>query len=119
MKQSKHNIYYSPKEVRTILERSIDTALDGLKGYCNDPVSDFTRCRKLPARTLIECIMSFSNYSSIGELSHFFEGRGKMPSASALSQRRQLLEPDIFNRINNLFVSAFDDQKKKKRYYIP
>ena len=59
MKQSKHNIYYSPKEVRTILERSIDTALDGLKGYCNDPVSDFTRCRKLPARTLIECIMSF------------------------------------------------------------
>ena len=58
MKQSKHNIYYSPKEVRTILERSIDTALDGLKGYCNDPVSDFTRCRKLPARTLIECIMS-------------------------------------------------------------
>ena len=42
MKQSKHNIYYSPKEVRTILERSIDTALDGLKGYCNDPVSDFT-----------------------------------------------------------------------------
>ena len=64
MKQSKHNIYYSPKEVRTILERSIDTALDGLKGYCNDPVSDFTRCRKLPARTLIECIMSFLNYSS-------------------------------------------------------
>ena len=108
MKQSKHNIYYSPKEVRTILERSINTALDGLKCYCNDPVSDFTRCRKLPARTLIECIMSFSNYSSIGELSHFFVGHGEMPSASALSQRRQLLDPDIFKRINNLFVSAID-----------
>ena len=61
MKQSKHNIYYSPKKVKTILERSIDVALDSLKCYCNDPVSDFTRCRKLPARTLVECIMSFSN----------------------------------------------------------
>ena len=76
MKQSKHNIYYSPKKVKTILERSIDVALDSLKCYCNDPVSDFTRCRKLPARTLVECIMSFSNYSSIGELSHFFEDHG-------------------------------------------
>ena len=47
MKQSKHNIYYSPKKVRTILERSIDTALDSLKYYCNDPVFDFTLCRKL------------------------------------------------------------------------
>ena len=118
MKQSKHNIYYSPKEVRTILERSIDTALDGLKCYCNDPVSDFTRCRKLPARTLIECIMSFSNYSSIGELSHFFEGNGEMPSASALSQRRKLLDPDIFKRINNLFVSAFDDHTTINGYHI-
>ena len=118
MKQSKHNIYYSPKEVRTILERSINTALDGLKCYCNDPVSDFTRCRKLPARTLIECIMSFSNYSSIGELSHFFVGQGEMPSASALSQRRQLLDPDIFKRINNLFVGAFDDHTTINGYHI-
>ena len=31
MKQSKHNIYYSPKKVRTILERSIDVALDSSK----------------------------------------------------------------------------------------
>ena len=76
MKQSKHNIYYSPTKVRTILKRSTDVALDNLKCYCNDPVSNFTRCRKLPARTLFECIMIFSNYSSIGELSHFFEGHG-------------------------------------------
>ena len=54
----------------------MDVALDSLKCYCNDPVSNFTRCRKLPARTPFECIMSLSNYSSIGELSHFFEGHG-------------------------------------------
>ena len=71
MKQSKHNIYYSPTKVRTILGCSIDVALDSLKCDCNNPVSNFTRCRKIPARTLFECVMSFSNYSSIGELSHF------------------------------------------------
>lgn len=59
-----YDIYYSPKKVRTIIERSIDVPLDNLKCYCNDSVSNFTRCRKLPARTLIECIISFLNYSS-------------------------------------------------------
>ena len=98
MKQSKHSIYYSPTKVRTILGRSIDVALDSLKCYCNDPVSNFTRYRKLPACTLFVCIMSFSNYSSTGELSHFFEGHDKMHSTSALSQRRKLLDPDIFKR---------------------
>ena len=77
MKQSKHNTYYSPTKVRTILGCSIDVALDSLKCDCNNPVSNFTRCRKIPARTLFECVMSFSNYSSIGELSHFFEGHGQ------------------------------------------
>ena len=76
MKQGKHNILYSPTKVRTILGRSMDVALDSLKCYCNDPVSNFTRCQKLPTRTLLECIMIFSNYSSIGELSHFFEDHG-------------------------------------------
>lgn len=41
-----------------------------------------------------------------------------MPSASALSQRRQLLDPDIFKRINNLFVSAFDDHTTINGYHI-
>ena len=99
MKQSKHNIYYSPTKVRTILGCSIDVAIDSLKCYCNDPVSNFTRCRKIRARTLFKCIMSFSNYPSIGELSHFFESHSKIPSASALSQKkkRKLLDPMVLS----------------------
>ena len=84
MKQSKHNIYYSPKKVRTILERSIDTALDSLKYYCNDPVFDFTLCRKLHS-IHHELFKSLLNRQIV---SLFFEGHGKMPSASALSQRK-------------------------------
>lgn len=41
-----------------------------------------------------------------------------MPSASALSQRRKLLDPDIFKHINNLFVSAFDDHTTINGYHI-
>ena len=41
-----------------------------------------------------------------------------MPSASALSQRRKLLDPDIFKRINNLFVNAFDDHTTINGYHI-
>lgn len=44
MKQSKHNIYDLLTKVRTIIERFTDTVLDSLKCYCNDLVSDLTRC---------------------------------------------------------------------------
>ena len=41
-----------------------------------------------------------------------------MPSPSALSQRRKLLDPDIFKRINNLFLRCFDNYKTINGYYI-
>lgn len=54
------------------LNKSIDFTLDSIQNYCNDPVSNFTRNRKLPAHTLIQCILNFSNYSTLSEISQFF-----------------------------------------------
>lgn len=108
IKQSKSNIYYSPSSVKMNFSKSIDFTLESIQNYCNDPVSDFTRNRKLPARTLIKCIMNFSNYSTLSEMSQFFFNVKDMPTPSALCQRRKLLDPDIFKRINHLFLSRFD-----------
>lgn len=118
MKQSKSNIYYSPNTVKRNLCKSIDFTLDGIQNYCNDPVSNFTRNRKLPARTLIECIMNFSNHSTLSEMSQFFFDAKDMPTPSALCQRRKLLDPDIFKRINRLFLSSFDNYASINGYRI-
>lgn len=41
-----------------------------------------------------------------------------MPTPSALCQRRKLLDPDIFKRINRLFLSSFDNFTSINGYRI-
>lgn len=118
MKHSNSNIYYSPKKIKKILNQSIDFTLEGIQCFCHDPISNFTRNRLLPARTLIDSILSFSNYSTASEMSHFFSDCTDMPSTSAMCQRRQLLDPAIFKRINNLFVHSFANYRTINGYYI-
>ena len=118
MKHSNSNIYYSPKKIKKILNQSIDFTLEGIQCFCHDPISNFTRNRLLPARILIDSILSFSNYSTASEMSHFFSDCTDMPSTSAMCQRRQLLDPAIFKRINNLFVHSFANYRTINGYYI-
>lgn len=118
MKQSISNIYYSPSTVKKNLSKSIDFTLDDIQKYCNDPVSNFTRNRKFPARTLIECITNFSNHSTLSKMSQFIFDVKDMPTPSALCQRRKLLDPDIFKRINHLFLYSFDNYASINGYRI-
>lgn len=104
--------------IKKILNESIDFTLEGIQCYCSDPISNFTRHRILSARTLVDCILSFSNYSTTSEMSHFFTNCIDMPTPSAMCQRRQLLDPNIFKRINNLFIHSFDNYKTINGYRI-
>ena len=91
---------------------------DGIRNYCNDPISNFTRNRKLHARTLIECIINFSNHSTLSETPQFFFDVKNMPTPSALCQRRKLLDPDIFKRISHSFLCNFDNYTSINGYRI-
>ncbi|WP_281509190.1 hypothetical protein [Thomasclavelia cocleata] len=51
-------------------------------------------------------------------MSHFFTNCVDMPTLSAMCQRRQLLDPYIFKRINNLFIHSFDNYKTINGYRI-
>lgn len=116
--QSKSNIYYSPGTIKKNLSRFIDFILDGIRNYCNDPISNFTRNRKLHARTLIECIINFSNHSTLSETPQFFFDVKNIPTPSALCQRRKLLDPDIFKRISHSFLCNFDNYTSINGYRI-
>lgn len=111
--------YYHPNALFKRLNTFIDHASDSIACYCNDPVSNFTRNRKLPAATLIRLILNFSSHSLPSEISNFFTSSSSdIPSSSAVSQRRKLLDPSVFKDINYAFLGSIDNYRTFKGYHI-
>lgn len=77
----------------------------------NDPISDFTRKRKLPVNTLIHFIIQMQSKSLNSELCEYFNDIDSLPTASALCQQSDKLDIGAFQRIMHFFANAFDDYK--------
>lgn len=107
-----------PDEILDIFNRSIKMVCSNIACYCNDPVSDFTRKRKLSAETLIHFIVQMQSKSLNSELCEYFTDLDSLPTASALCQQRDKLDISAFQRIMHLFVNAFDDYKTWKGYHV-
>ena len=107
-----------PDKILNVFNRSIKMVCSNIACYCNDPVSDFTRKRKLPVETLIHFIIQMQSKSVNSELCEYFNDIDSLPTASALCQQRDKLDISAFQRIMHLFVNAFDDYKTWKGYYV-
>ena len=107
-----------PDKILNVFNRSIKMVCNNIACYCNDPVSDFTRKRKLPVETLIHFIIQMQSKSLNSELCEYFNDIDSLPTASALCQQRDKLDISAFQRIMHLFVNAFDDYKTWKGYHI-
>ena len=107
-----------PDKILNVFNRSIKMVCSNIACYCNDPVSDFTRKRKLPAETLIHFIVQMQSKSLNSELCEYFTDLDSLPTASALCQQRDKLDISAFQRIMHLFVNAFDDYKTWKGYHV-
>lgn len=107
-----------PDKILSIFNRSIHSVCENIACYCNDPVSDFTRKRKLSAETLIHFIIQMQSKSLNSELCEYFTDLKSLPTASALCQQRNKLDISAFQRILHLFVNAFDDYKSWNGYHI-
>ncbi|WP_419042450.1 hypothetical protein [Holdemanella porci] len=57
-----------PDKILNVFISSIKMVCDNIACYCNDPVSDFTRKRKLPVETLIHFIIQMQFISLNSEL---------------------------------------------------
>ena len=57
-----------PDKILNVFISSIKMVCDNIACYCNDPVSDFTRKRKLPVETLIHFIIQMLSKSLNFEL---------------------------------------------------
>ena len=107
-----------PDKILNVFNRSIEMVCSNIVCYCSDPVSDFTRKRKLTAEILIHFIIQMQSKSLNSELCEYFTDLNFLPSSSALCQQRDKLDISAFQRILRLFINAFDDYKTWKGYHI-
>ena len=111
--------YYSPKWISRRLDDVIDSTVESIGCFCVDPVSNFTRSRILTPKILIKFILGLQAHSLPGEISDYFTSSNiDIPSVSAVSQRRNLLYPEIFKSINRRFLSSIDNLSTLNGYYI-
>lgn len=111
--------YYYPKWISRRLDDVIDSTIESIGCFCVDPVSNFTRSRILTPKTLIKFILGLQAHSLSGEISDYFTSSDiDIPSVSAVSQRRDLLYPEIFKSINRKFLSSIDNLSTLNGYYI-
>ncbi len=108
IKQSKQDIYYSPSTIKTYLDKSINYAIFGIQNYCLDPISDFTRSRKLPANTLIRYIMNLSNRSTSSEMCNFFLDIRKLPANTLIRYIMNLSNRSTSSEMCNFFLDIPD-----------
>ena len=99
--------YYSPKWISRRLDVVIDSTIESIGCFYVDSVSSFTRNRILTLKTLIKFILGLQAHFLPGEISDYFTSSDiDIPSVSAVSQRRNLLYPEIFKSINRRFLSS-------------
>ncbi|WP_270593421.1 IS4 family transposase [Faecalibacillus faecis] len=110
---------YSSKWLSRRLDDVIDSTVESIGCFCVDPVSNFTRSRILTPKTLIKFIIGLQAHSLPSEVSDYFtSSETVIPSVSAVSQRRDLLYPEIFKSINRRFLSSIDNLSTMNGYYI-
>lgn len=112
------NFYYAPSTIKNLCLTSIDSVVSNIYCYTKNPVSDFTRIRKISANALIKFLLIISDKSMNSNLCDFFTLAHDLPSQSAMCQRRNLLFPDALRRIMRLFADNMTNLKTFNGYYL-
>ena len=115
---SNNNYYYSASTVHAALEKAVSSLSENIACYSSDPVSDFTRNRKLNCSNLIHYILHLSNKTIQSGLMDYFSDIDDMPSASVISQQRYKCRAEAFTRVFSLFTSYFTNYKTYSGYYL-
>lgn len=115
---SNNNYFYSASTIRSALERAISSVSENIACYSSDPVSDFTRNRKLSCSNLIYYILHLSSKTIQSDMMNYSSDVDDLPSASAFSQQRCKCRPEAFKRVFSLFTSYFTNYKTYNGYYL-
>ena len=100
------------------LEKCIKMIEPYAGAYCMDPVSNFTRNRKLPFTKLISFLIQLGAKSINSSICEYFLKTSEIPSASAVCQARDKLDPAVFYRIIHLFNKSHHNLRTVHGWHI-
>ena len=109
--------HFSPNQIRDILLASISSLLDRKEEFFSCPDKDFSRVKKISfvQTMLFPMVASTGNVPT--ELLDFFD-EDKLPSPSAMSQRRSQIKPNAYRKLFFLFTNSFRALRKFHGYRI-
>ena len=87
------------KHVKKLLMDEIRKVAQSVEQYCNNPLKDFTRTRKLPIEKLMLGIIGMESGSITNELLNYYDISPDAPTASAFVQQRDKLKPEAFKAV--------------------
>ena len=96
------------EKIKSLFSSAVHTVSSIISEYTNNPSSDLTRDRKLPAEKLITFLVSQGASSSKNELPDFFDMDPQAPTASAPNQQRAKLKPEAMEMVFRHFNSFTD-----------
>lgn len=109
--------YNSLCAIRRQFDSAVQSVIDDIACYSSDPITDFSRNRKLPPKVLIPLIIQMGSASLPTELVNFFDDPKFSVTVSAFCQQRAKLDPEAFCRIFHL-MSFPHSPKQLKGYRI-
>ena len=103
--------------IKAKLDSFIQDELLNIGLYTVNPDVDFTRNRKLPAKSLADFIIKSGVSSIQGELIKYFKLSKSLASAPAFCKQRDKLDFRFFQVLFNKFSAAFQQRMKTKLGY--
>ena len=106
------------KHLKNILHHIINDMDNSHSLFCENPDTDFTRCRKLDFKTTIHSILCMESGSLKDELYKLFDFSSDTPTSSAFVQSRSKIKIDAFLHLFNTFNKKTYDKKLFKGYRL-
>lgn len=106
----------SHESVKTAFTNAVNHVASNISPYVINPITDFTRNRKIGAANLISFMVSCGASSTKLELLDFFGLVPNAPSASAFNQQRAKLKPDALEAVFHQFNSSVLSMEKTPHY---
>lgn len=106
------------KHLKNNLNHIIDEMDNSRPLFCENPDTDFTRCRKLDFKTTVHSILCMESGSLKDELYKLFDFSSDTPTSSAFIQSRSKIKIDAFLHLFNTFNKKTYNKKLFKGYRL-
>ena len=95
-------------KIKNILNECIDLLDTHSRFFVKNPISDFTKTKKISFKQCISTILGFGGASLTNELIRFYNYDANIPTSSAFVQQRSKILPETFETLFHIFNEKTD-----------